>query len=544
MKKNLFALGIVAIVATTFAFTTKSNNKYFEISKNIEIFTNIYKELNTWYVDELDPATVMKQGIDAMLGSLDPYTNYFSESQIESYRYQSDSKYEGIGADVRLIDGMPTIADPYEDSPAIKAGLKAGDQVLEINGQSTSGRSAEEVKSFMRGVPGTDVQLRVKRPGGDEVDVTMTRGAVKVPNVPYSGFVADGIGYIALTTFTHDAGRNVSKAFRNLKTENPAMKGLIFDLRGNGGGLLREAVNVSNVFIPKGEEVVSTRGKAPERDQSYGTKNNPVDDKIPLIILINGSSASASEIVSGVIQDLDRGVLVGTRSYGKGLVQNTRDIGYNAQLKLTTAKYYIPSGRCIQSVEYENGEPKHIPDSERAKFTTRNGRTVLDGGGVKPDVTVDEASMPEIVQALEKQGLIFNYVTQFCQDNSEIDSIDEFSFDEFDKFVKYVVSKDFTYTTSQEKALNKLSKSVGGTEVDKDTKAEISALRKTIEDDKKEHMDRYEDEIVRAIEMDIAGRYYYENGKTRQRLKYDPELQKAIELIGDQQEYKKILGGS
>ena len=394
----------------------------------------------------------------------------------------------------------------------------------------------------MRGVPGTTVDLKIQRPGEpDELDIVLTRGAVNVPNVPYSGFVADGIGYIALTTFTHDAGRNVAKALRDLKTENPDMKGVIFDLRGNGGGLLREAVNVSNVFIPKGEEVVSTRGKVPERDQSYGTKNNPVDTDIPLVVLINGKSASASEIVSGVIQDLDRGVLVGQRSYGKGLVQNTRDVGYNAQLKLTTAKYYIPSGRCIQSVEYENGEPKHIPDDQRAKFSTRNGREVLDGGGVKPDIMVSKADNPEIIDALQEQHMIFRYVTRYCLENPEIADIDEFAFNDFDDFVRFVKESDFHYTTSQEKALGHLSELMTRSEAGKETQGDIKAIEKALAEDKAEHLERHKVQIVRAIEMDIVGRYYFENGKTRQHLKYDPELQEAIGILMDQKRYAGIL---
>ena len=541
MQKRIYAVVLLAVGALALSFTTPSS-KYFEISKNIEIYTNIYKELNTWYVDDLDPATVMRNGIDAMLNGLDPYTNYFSESQIETYRSQSDSKYEGVGADIRLVDGLPTIVEPFENSPAIQAGLKAGDQILTISGESAEGRSPDEVKSFLRGVPGTSVDLQIRRPGTDgEMDVTLTRGAVKVPNVPYSGFVEDDIGYIALTTFTIDAGRNVGKALRDLKTENPNMRGVIFDLRGNGGGLLREAVNVSNVFIAKGEEVVSTRGKVPERDQVYGTKMNPVDEQIPLIVLINGSSASASEIVSGVIQDLDRGVLVGQRSYGKGLVQNTRDVGYNAQLKLTTAKYYIPSGRCIQSVEYENGEPKHIPDENRAKFSTRNGRTVLDGGGVKPDVVVEKSEQPEILRALNKQNLIFKYVTQFCIDNPEIDSMDQFRFQDYDDFVDYVEKSGFAYQTSTEKALSNLVSSIDKAELNKETRTELDKIDEAIVKDKSRHLDRYKDEIVNAIEMDIAGRYYFENGKTRQKLKKDVELQRAIDLLHSPDEYNQLL---
>jgi carboxyl-terminal processing protease len=542
MKRNIrFSIIAIAAAVLFLAFTNR-DGKYFEISKNIEIYTNVYKELNTWYVDDLDPATVMREGIDAMVKSMDPYTNYFSESQIEGYRYESEGKYEGIGAEVKLIDGFPTITEPYENSPATKAGLKAGDQIIEINGEDAANRTKAEVNSVVRGVPGTTVQFKVRRPGeSTDRDVTLTRGNISMPNVPYSGFVADGIGYITLTTFTPDAGRNVAKALRDLKTENPEIRGVIFDLRGNGGGLLREAVNVSNVFIPKGEEVVSTRGKVPERDMSYGTKMAPVDMKIPLVVLINKNSASASEIVSGVIQDLDRGVMVGQRSYGKGLVQNTRDVGYNAKLKMTTAKYYIPSGRCIQSIEYANGAPKHIPDSEREQFHTRNGRVVLDGGGVKPDVVIELTPASELLKALRKQDIIFKYVTEYCSQYDSIATIEEFNFDEYDDFVKYVTKSNFNYTTNAETALNELTGMVFDRNLDKELQSELSAISKNLETDKEEHLQRYRQEIINEIEMDIVGRYQFENGKTRQKLKNDPELKEAIAILNDSMRYFEML---
>ena len=540
--RKISALVLIAVTATLLSFAPDNNSKYFEISKNIEIFTNVYKELNTWYVDDLDPATVMRVGINAMVGSLDPFTNYFSESQIEGYRYQNEGKFDGVGADIKIIDGMPTLLRPAENSPAIKAGLKAGDQILSVNGESSADRSRDDVLSIMRGVPGTKVQLTVKSAGDNAIrDVSLTRGEVSVPNVPYSGMVADGIGYIALTTFTMDAGRNVANALRNLKTDDPDLKGVIFDLRGNGGGLLREAVNVSNVFIDRAEEVVSTRGKVPERDQSYSTKNEPVDTELPLVILIDKNSASASEIVSGVIQDLDRGVLLGQRSYGKGLVQNTRDVGYNAKLKLTTAKYYIPSGRCIQSVEYANGEPVDIPDDQRAQFKTRNGRTVLDGGGVKPDVMIPSSPKPDILNALEENDLIFKYVTDFCVKHPEIPPIESFAFEDFDDFVKYVEKADLEYKTKAESAIQRLQKEVTHLGLDNNVKNELKDIQSELDKDKTTHMRKYKDEIVNVIEMDIVGRYYFQNGQTRQRLKNDNELREAISLINDRQEYLSHL---
>lgn len=541
MKRYLKFLAFFVVCTALFGFTFVQSGKYFEISKNIEIYTNVYKELNTWYVDDLDPATVMRKGIDAMVGSLDPFTNYFSESQIEGYR-QSEGQYDGVGAHILLIDDIPTIVEPYEDSPASQAGLKAGDQILEVNGESAKGRSAEDVQNILRGVPGTTATMMIKRPGSQEpIDITLTRGAVNVPNVPHSGEVADHIGYVALTTFSPDAGRNVAKAIRDLRTDDPDLKGVVLDLRGNGGGLLREAVEVSNIFIGKNELVVSTRGKVAERDQEYRTRSEPVDGEIPVVILIDKSSASASEIVSGVIQDLDRGVLVGQRSYGKGLVQNTREVGYNARLKLTTAKYYIPSGRCIQSVEYEDGEPVHISDEKRAQFKTRNGRTVLDGGGVKPDVVVEHPEAPEILQALNKEHLIFKYVTEYCLKNDSIAPVEEFEFKDYDGFVAYVKDSGFMFKSSAEKELEELLESSEILGLSSDVSKKIEDLKRQIANETSSHLQKFRVEIIGQIEMDIAGRYYYEEGKTRQRLKNDKELKRAIELLNDEKEYQSFL---
>lgn len=541
MKPGVRSIFIVLASLVLLSFTAVMSGKYFEISKNIEIYTNVYKELNTWYVDDLDPATVMRKGIDAMVGSLDPYTNYFSESQIEGYR-QSEGQYDGIGAQIVVIDGHPTVAEPAENSPATQAGLKAGDQILAVNGESAQGRSAEDVQSVLRGVPGTTVQIKVQRPGEKQpLDIALTRGAVNTPNVPHSGPVAEHIGYIALTTFTPDAGRNVAKALRDLRTSDPDLKGVVLDLRGNGGGLLREAVEVSNVFVGKNELVVSTRGKVAERDQEYRTRNEPTDADIPLAILIDKNSASASEIVSGVIQDLDRGILVGQRSYGKGLVQNTRDVGYNARLKMTTAKYYIPSGRCIQSVKYENGEPVNIPDDQRTPFKTRNGRTVLDGGGVKPDVLIEHPETPEIIKELNAKHILFKYVTEYCQKHDSIVPVEDFRFTEFDDFLAFVKKSGFRFESSAEKGLSKLEKQVDELGLTESLQDDIKALQKQIAAETDTHLEKYRNELIAQIEMDIAGRYYFDKGKTRQRLKNDPELQKAIALLNKPDEYNALL---
>lgn len=345
MKKNykiaLIGLGLLFIVGAGFTY-----DKYFEIAKNIEIFANVYKEINANYVDETDPSKLMKAGIDAMLNTLDPFTNYISEVQIENYRLAIEGKYNGIGARAKKIGDYVTITEVYKDYPAFKAGLQIGDQVLAVNGLDAKGKDSEDLYQIMRGMPKSEVQVTIMRPGSKEkLNLKLVRDEVNIPNVPYSGMVNENIGYIILNTFTENAGKNVQDAFKKLKAENPGLKGIIFDLRENGGGLLHEAVNVCNTFLPQGQLIASTRSKIRETDQSYKTNSNAVDEVIPLVILINKNSASASEIVSGTIQDLDRGVLIGQISYGKGLVQNTKDVGYNAKVKLTISKYYIPSGR-------------------------------------------------------------------------------------------------------------------------------------------------------------------------------------------------------
>jgi len=537
------------VVVFTIAFlgmATKAdhgnNGKYFEISKNIEIFTNLYKEINTYYVDDLDPAKLMRTGVDAMLESLDPYTNYISESEIEGFRYITEGKYNGIGAIIKKIDGKITIAEPYDDCPAQKAGLKAGDVILAIDGKTAEDKSSDDIMDFLKGFPGTEVVLTIQRPGTPKnMEVSLTRDEVKVPNVPYYSMVSDNIGYVTLTTFTRDAGKNVGDALKKLKKENPNLKGIIFDLRGNGGGLLTEAVEVSNVFIPRGEMVVSTKGKVEDWDRSFKTLKPSVDEEIPLAVLIDKGSASASEIVCGVMQDLDRGVLIGQRSYGKGLVQNTRDVGYNSRVKLTTAKYYIPSGRCIQGVNYKNGEPVDIPDNLRAEFQTRNGRTVLDGGGVKPDVLLDQYSDVGIVKGLLKENMVFKFATQFALDNSEIADVENFDFNDFDGFVRFLKANNFEYETDSEKALNMLLKKAKDDKLFSSIEGEVKMMESKIKAEKAKDLETYKEAIINEIEKEIVSRYFFQKGKIQVGLKNDTEIKEAIRILRDKNEYKKLL---
>lgn len=534
-------ISILAIALLCISATTIKNDRLYEIAKNIDIFVNVYKTLNAQYVDDLDPSQLMRTGIDAMVGSLDPYTNYISEAQVESYRISTEGKYEGIGAIVKKIDDYVTIVEPYAGSAVIKAGLEAGDQIISIEGKSTKGKSQEEVTTFFRGIPGTNVKLGIRRDGTPDFEVDIVRGEVSIPNVPYSGFVGDKVGYVALTTFTADAGKNIRKAIRDLKNEDNNIKGLILDLRNNGGGLLKEAISVSNIFIPQNEEVVSVKSKVRDRNQSYKTLALPLDLDLPLVVLINKSSASASEIVSGVIQDMDRGVLMGQRSYGKGLVQNTQDVGYNSRVKITTSKYYIPSGRCIQSVEYKDGEPVDIPDENRSKFKTKGGRIVLDGGGVSPDVKLAPAKVPEVLQALQDQHIIFKYVDQYV---ANIDTaglqVEEIVFTDFEKFKVYVEQQNFEYESKNEKLLSEI---LDNLEVEDNATitSDVNAVNKKIEISKATRLDANKQDIIDAIELEIATQLHLQEGKVFQKLKDDKEIVKAVELLLDTERYSSIL---
>ncbi len=539
-----------ALIFSLFAFLfIAANNradhgKYFEISKNIEIFTTLYKELNTYYVDDVDPSKLMRTGVDAMLNSLDPYTNYISESDIEGYRYITEGKYNGVGASFDKVGETVFITDIFEGSPSQKAGLKAGDKILMVDGKNALNRSVDEVGDILKGAPATEVELTIARPQLDGSNKTLKikvkRDEVTEQNVPYFGMLDDKTGYIVLTTFMRDAGENVEKAFKELKEENPNMKSLVFDLRGNGGGLLNEAVNICNIWIPKSEMVVTTKGKVIDWDRSFKTLNPSVDEQMPIVVLVDKGTASASEIVSGTLQDYDRGVVMGQRSYGKGLVQNMRDIGYNSKLKLTTAKYYIPSGRCIQAVKYENGKPVELPDSLRAVFKTKAGRPVLDGGGIRPDVAIDKAADLGLMKTLQEKYLIFDYVTQFALKNPTIDAPEKFKFDDFDGFVAFLAKRNFQYDSESEKLIKKLRE-----EAKKEKYAaiesELMAIESKVLADKKNDVQKHKAEIVHEIENEIISRYYFEKGMIKMNLRNDAEIESAIKLLNDPTKYKGLL---
>lgn len=538
---------LVCLLVGVSAIGLKDGDRMFEISKNVEIFVNVFKELNKNYVDEIDPAELMRIGIDAMVSSLDPFTNYISESQVERYRISDDERFQGIGASIVLAEDKIMITDLMEGGAAVTAGIKAGDELLTINGEVLKGKETEDIQTMLRGIAGTPVKLEIKRHGSGKTEVVnVERGEINIPNVPYAGVVSDGIAYIHLTVFTDNAGANIQKELKRLKREagdSNAIKGLVLDLRYNGGGLLREAVNICNLFIPKNAEVVFTRGKVKEKDQSFKTLAIPYDLDIPIAVLINKRSASASEIVSGVIQDRDRGVIIGQRSYGKGLVQNTFELGYNNRVKITTSKYYIPSGRCIQGVEYKNGEPVDIPDNKRSKFKTLNGRTVLDGGGITPDVKLPAHEMAEVTQALLDQKMIFLYTNDYILKHDSIKNIDDFSFTAYDDFLAYLKKKNFSFNKEAEKEINLLQEKCNkNADLKATIGAEIKAMKDKLESEKVKDLVKFKDEIVVELEKEIISRYFYQKGKTKIGLKRDKEVDEAIAILKDQAKYNSLLG--
>ena len=541
LPKKLLVAAVSALALLVFTATTVSpvNDKFFEIMKAIEVYTNVYKEVNTYYVDDIEPNRLMRTGIEAMVSSLDPYTNYFSETDVEISRLRQSGKYQGIGAEIEYIEGLPTIMTLFKDQPADAAGLKTGDRLLEVDGRETAGYNREQLEEIMRGFPGTTMELTVERPGVGKKDIELIRGDVSIPNVPYSGMLADNVGYVALTTFTRNAGKNVRNAVSELRAENPDLKGVVLDLRGNGGGLLNEAVDIVNIFVPKDELIVTTKGKISDWDRSYKTKGNPLDLELPVAVLINGRSASASEIVSGALQDLDRGVLIGQRSFGKGLVQNIMETGYGSRVKITTAKYYIPSQRCIQALEYRDGKPYDIPDSERAVFKTLAGRKVLDGGGVAPDIELPVLGGKAITKGLLEEHVIFDFVNQWVTKHPSIDSVADFRFTDWDQFVDYLQKEDFEYTSKAEKALENALAATK--EEGYDIAADLKAIQERVDREQLAAIQGYKDEIISIIEKEIAGRYYYQRGQVQMGLRNDREVQEAISVLNDPARYASLL---
>jgi carboxyl-terminal processing protease len=544
-KKGSVWMATLLLLLLVVGFTQTGTN-YFEVSKNLDIFASVYREVNTYYVDEVDAGKLMKKGIDEMLKSLDPYTNFISESEIEDFRFTMTGQYGGIGSQITTRNDYIMITDPYEGFPAQKADLRAGDIILEVEGKSAKGKSSSDMSKLLKGQPGTKVTLKIKRDGEGELIKTLTREEIQVKNVPYSGMVTDQIGYIRLQSFTNNAGKEVNDALVALK-KNPNLRSVILDVRGNPGGLLQEAVNIVNVFVPRGIEVVSTRGKIKDADKVYKTLNNPVDTAIPLIVLTNRSSASASEIVSGGLQDLDRAVVIGTRTFGKGLVQNTRPLNYGTQIKITTAKYYTPSGRCIQALDYshrnEDGSVGSVPDSLKKEFKTKGGRSVYDGGGVEPDVLVKQRPLATITESLLNKQLLFDYATYYRAKYPQIASANMFQLTEsdFQDFKNFIANKDYDYQTNTEKELESFRKKAEEEKYWDAIKDQYEALKKNLAHDKQADLDKNKDEIIELLTEEIARRYYYQRARYETGLKADDDVKEAVSLLSNSSKYQAIL---
>lgn len=543
-----FKLLIIATVIGSYAIISYSFvDNYFEVSKNLDIFAALFRELNIYYVDETNPGDLMKRGIDDMLESLDPYTNYIPESEIEDYRYMTTGQYGGIGALIRQQGEYVVVSEPYEGFPAQKADLRAGDRILKINDIDTKGKKTEDISKFLKGQASTTIKLLIEREGEKKpLEKVISREEIKIKSVSYSGMLTKNIGYIKLTGFTENAANEVKEALVELK-KNPDLKSIVFDLRGNPGGLLKEAVDIVNIFVDKGTDVVSTRGKVKDWDKVHKALNVPVDLNIPVAVLVDRGSASASEIVSGSLQDLDRGVVIGQRSYGKGLVQQTRPLTYNAQLKITVAKYYTPSGRCIQALDYshrnEDGSVAKVPDSLITAFKTKNGRIVYDGGGVAPDVKVDVQKYSSIVTSLVTKNLLFDYATKYRNAHPTIIAAKDFKLtdQEYEAFMDYLNGKDYDYTTKTEKKIEELKADAKDDKNFEAISADIDALKAKVLHNKKEDLIKYGPEIRQFLEEEIASRYYFQNGRLEASFKDDKELKEGIALLNDMERYKKIL---
>jgi len=520
---------------------------YFEISKNLDIFNSLYRELNARYVDGTKPGQLMKTGIDAMLNSLDPYTVYYSENDIEDYKFMTTGQYGGIGSSVIDVDGKIVIADPYEGFPAHRAGLRSGDQIVGINNNSTEGKKTEDIGPLLKGAAGSPLKLKIiKATGGAPIEYNIIREEIKTPAVVYTGMLPDQkTGYIKLQSFTENCSVEVRDALLKLKEKN--CKGLVLDLRGNLGGLLHEAVNIVNFFVEKNSEVVFTKGKISDWDKTYLSLNNPIDLSIPLAVLVDENSASASEIVAGALQDLDRAIIIGKRTFGKGLVQQTTDLMYNSKVKVTVAKYYIPSGRCVQALDYshknEEGRVEKVPDSLITAFKTKKGRIVYDGAGIMPDVKTEDERYSDILIALVSKHHIFNYATNYFVKHPQIPSVQDFKFTEADykEFLDFLKGKDYAYKTSAEIKMEELRKEAEDQAVFSSFIAEYYNFMNKIQSNKSLDLMEYKEEIKKYIEEEIVSRYYFQKGRIECSLKSDTDLKEASRLVSDENKVKIIL---
>ena len=534
----------------------KEDDRNFQISKNLDIFNSIFKELDMFYVDTVNAEKMIQTGVEGMLSLTDPYTEYYPEEEVSSLKEMTTGKYGGIGAAIRYYEAKDRIAvvEPTEGMPAAEAGVKAGDIILSVGGKEMvrgdmkPQEFSSKVSEALRGEPGTSFVLKVLRPLKNDstvMEFKITRKNIRTNPVPYYGMVKDSIGYLALSSFTENSAKDFKKAFIELKQKGA--KSLIIDLRDNGGGSLSEAVDIVNLYVPKGQEIVVTKGKVRQAQGSYKTQNEPVDTQIPLAVLVNGATASASEIVSGSLQDLDRAVVIGSRTFGKGLVQTIRPLPYNGTLKVTTSKYYIPSGRCIQAIDYAkknaDGSVARTPDSLTTVFHTAAGREVRDGGGIRPDIEVKGDKIPNIVFYLMNDDLIFDYATQYCWDHPTLASVDDFKLTDadYEAFKKLVKSRNFTYDRQSEKMLKSLKEIAEFEGYMTEAAEEFKALEKKLNHNLDRDLDYFAKPIKEYISQEIVTRYFYQRGATMERLKDDTDLEEAIKVLQNPVRYREIL---
>ena len=549
MKKVLVSLLMVLLAAPAFAQIDRDHD--FKTAKNMDIFNSIYKNLDLMYVDTLDAQEVVGNGIKAMLGSLDPYTTYYPEEKVNELKNMLTGKYAGVGAVVRYNFQLQRvcISEPYENMPAAEVGLKKGDIILSIDDEDMTNKDVAYVSDHLRGDPGTSFIIKVKRPStGKTLKMKITRRTIQMPFLPYYGMLEGGFGYINFNSFTDNCAKDVRRAFIDLKKQGA--KGLVFDLRNNGGGSVSEAVSIINMFLPKGKTVLKMQGKLQRSNKEYKTSVEPVDSVMPMVVLVNGNSASASEIMSGSLQDYDRAIILGMRTYGKGLVQTTMDLPYNGQMKLTTAKYYIPSGRCVQALNYKHakgGYVEHVPDSLTKVFYTANGREVRDGGGVKPDVEVKPDSLPNIAfylaGARDSNEVMLNYEVDYIAKHPTIAPAKDFALTDadYDEFKARVLKANFKYDRETEKYLKDLEKLAKLEGYYDDAKPEFEALKKKLSHNVAKDLDYNKEYIKQLLENEIVAAYYFQAGAIQNSLRYDKQIKEAIKLLNSPEEYKKIL---
>lgn len=537
MKAKILILALVG--GGLIGISTEWND--FEIAKNLELFSNIFRELNTHYVDEVDPEKLMETGVTAMLNSLDPYTTYIPADEVAQFNSTITGRYGGLGVSVLKGPKHIIISLPYEGGPGQKAGLKVGDKLVAIDGVNIVGATMQTISDYMRGRPGTTVEVTVLRDGVKK-KMTVTREEININNVPYYGMLEGDIAYIVLQSFSENAGKNVANALTELQKEED-IKGIVLDLRGNTGGLLTEAVNVANVFLEKGQNVVQIKGRQKASYQIFRTLNAPVDTQSPLAVLIDQSSASASEIVAGALQDLDRGIIVGQQSYGKGLVQNTRDLSFGAKLKMTTARYYIPSGRCIQALEYKNGKPAPIPDSLRTAYTTKGGRKVYGGGGIQPDVEVDNDGFLKIMNTFKEKLYLFDYAAEYQKKHPNIAKASQFQLTEedFEEFLAFLDKNGYQYQTETEVLLEQLENKAKQDNYQEAIDKELGSIKKVLSNSRQAEVRQQKARLLHLLQRYIATRYYYERGSIETGIQTDAEIRQAKEVLVQGKVYQEIL---